>query len=65
MPVPRARGDTNRHSDVSYSQEGLPVHITAIHYSELKRYASPLSLLVGRCDGGDWAVLEELGESRP
>lgn len=65
MPVAQARGDTNKYSEVAYSQEGTNVRITATRYSELKQYSSPISLLVGPCNGGDWAVLEELSESRP
>lgn len=65
MPIAQARGDTNKYSDVSYQQEGTNVRITATRYSELKRYSSPLSLLVGACNGGNWMVLEELSESRP
>ena len=65
MPVAQARGDTNKYSDVRYTQEGANVRITATRYSELKQYSSQLSLLVGPCSGGAWAVLEELSESRP
>lgn len=65
MPLARARGDTNTYSDIRYSKEGSGIRITATRYSELKRYSSPISLLVGACNGGDWAILEELSESRP
>lgn len=65
MPAARARGDKSKYSEVAYTQEGDNVRITAMRYSELKQYSSPLSLLVGPCNDGDWAVLEELGESRP
>lgn len=65
MPIAQARGDTNRYSNVAYRQEGANVRITATRYSELKHYSSPVSLLVGPCESGTWAVLEERSESRP
>ena len=64
MPLARSRGDYNTYSGVAYAPEKGNVRITATRYSVLKQYASPLSLLVGPCNGG-WAVLEELSESRP
>jgi hypothetical protein len=65
MPLAKAKGDTNKYTNVVYAPEGLHVRITADRYSEMKKYSSPLSLLVGRCNGGDWAVLEEISQSRP
>lgn len=41
------------------------VDLSRHRYHQRQQYSSPLSLLVGPCNGGDWAVLEELGESRP
>lgn len=65
MPMAKTRGDTSTYSDVKYAFEGSNVRIKATRYSELKKYASPLSMLVGRCADGRFGVLEELSQSRP
>ena len=65
MPVARARGDRNRYSSVKYAEEGSKVRITATRYSLLKKYSSPISLLVGVNDKGEWVILEEISESIP
>src|SRR5262249_23639104 len=65
MPLAKARGDLNRYSAVKVTPEGKNVRITAVRYSELKKYESPISLLVGRDRIGRMAILEERGESRP
>jgi hypothetical protein len=65
MPIAKQRGDRSSYSDVTYTPEGLNVRITATRFSELKRYSSPLSLLVGRRPDGRWMIYEELSESQP
>ena len=65
MPLAKARGDRNRYSQVKYKPEGNNVRITAMRYSLLKKYSSPISLLVGPNTKGDWIVLEEISESIP
>ncbi len=65
MPLAQAKGDVNTYSDVTFTPEGNGVRIHATRYSLLKQYSSPLSLLVGACNGGSWAILEELSQSRP
>ena len=65
MPLAKTRSDTNTYSDVRYVEESSRVRITATRYSNLKNYSSPISLLVGPSDGGDWLIYEELSESRP
>lgn len=65
MPMAQAKGDYSTYSDVTYAPEGDGVRITATRYSVLKQYASPISLRIGPCNGGDWAILEELSQSRP
>jgi len=65
MPVARARADRNTFSDVSYTAEGSRVRIRASRFSELKKYRSPLSLLVGPSANGTWLIYEEVSESRP
>ena len=65
MPLAKAKGDYNTYSDVAYAPEGDNVRITTTRYSLLKKYSSPMSLLVGACNSGEWAILEELSESIP
>jgi hypothetical protein len=65
MPIAKQRGDRSSYSDVTYALEGPNVRITATRFSELKRYSSPLSLLVGRRPDGRWMIYEELSESQP
>ena len=65
VAVAKARGDKNRYSSVKYTREGGNVRISATRYSLLKKYSSPLSLLVGADKDGEWRVLEEISESIP
>jgi hypothetical protein len=65
MPVAKLQSDTSTYSDVKYTIEGDAVRITADRFSDMKKYHSPLSLLVKRSAGGEWLIYEELSESRP
>jgi hypothetical protein len=65
MPLAKQRGDTNTYSEIKFTQEGDKVRVTASRYSNLKKYSSPLSLLVGPNKEGVWLIYEELSESRP
>ena len=65
IPIATQRGDRSSYSDVKYTAEGPNVRITATRVSELKRYASPLTLLVGRRADGRWMIYKELSESQP
>jgi len=65
MPLAKLRGDTNSYSEISYANEGSMVRIRATRFSNLKNYASPISLLVSPDDNGRWLIREELSESRP
>lgn len=65
MPVAKTRSDYSTVSNVTYTPEGENIRITATRYSALKKYSSPFSLLVGKCGDQDWAILEEVSESRP
>ena len=65
MPLAKARGDTNQYSEVKYVSEGQKVRITATRFSNLKKYSSPISLLVGPSPEGKWLIFEELSESKP
>ena len=65
LPLARERGDRSTYSNVRYAREGDRVRITALRYSELKKYSSPLVLVVGAAPGGGWVIYEEHSESRP
>ena len=65
MPTAKARNDRNTYSDVRYTPEGAGVRITAQRFSELKKYTSPLSMLVKPDARGTWLIYEELSESQP
>lgn len=65
MPLAKASGDRSRFSNVRYRTEGNNVRITAIRYSERKKFYSSYSALVGRSPQGKMAILEEFLESRP
>ena len=65
MPVAKARNDRSTYSEVRYSAEGAGVRITAQRFSELKKYTSPLSMLVKPDARGAWLIYEELSESQP
>lgn len=64
-PLAKARGDVSTYSNVTYTPEADGVRIKADRYSELKKYHSPLSLLVKPSASGKWLIYEELSESRP
>jgi hypothetical protein len=64
-PRARAINDTSEYSDVRYAEESGRVRITATRFSNLKKYSSPFSLLVGAAPGDGWLIYEELSESRP
>jgi len=61
----KAAGDFSNYSRITYSIEGETVRINSTRFGVLKKYSSPMSILVGACNGGDWAILEELSESQP
>jgi hypothetical protein len=65
MPLAKLRGDTNSYSDVSFTKEGEGVRIKATRFSNLKKYSSPISLLVAPDSSGMWLIREELSESQP
>jgi hypothetical protein len=65
MPVAKLRGDINLYSACKYTAEAGRVRIGCTRYSKLKKYSSPISLLVGPGTNGEWLVFEELSESQP
>jgi hypothetical protein len=64
MPTAKPRGDTSKYSELNLTKEGDKVRVTAIRFSELKRYSAPLSMLIGPDGNGAWRIYEELSESR-
>lgn len=65
MPLVQARGDKSQYNSPQYTEEGGAVRIIISRYSELKKYTSPMSLLIGPVQDGRWLVLEEKTESIP
>lgn len=65
MARAKERGDRSTYSSVRYAREGERVRISVARYSELKKYTSPLVLVVGPAAGGRWLIYEEHSESRP
>lgn len=65
MPTAKARDDFSTYSDVRVTIEGDNVRIVATRYSNLRKYVSPISILVGACPGGRLGILQELSQSRP
>lgn len=65
MPLAKARGDTNKYTDVSYLEKDSKVTITATRFSNLKKYSSPITLVVGADPEGKWRILEETSQSKP
>ncbi|WP_154668021.1 hypothetical protein [Pseudoduganella violaceinigra] len=64
MPMAKAKGDYSTYSDIKYSPEGLNTRINASRYSVLKKYSSPISILLGPC-GDSWGIIEEISQSQP
>lgn len=64
MPAAKPRGDTSKYSELNLTKEGDRIRVTAVRFSELKRYSAPLSMLVGPDGNGVWRIYEELSESR-
>ena len=65
MPLAKARGDTNKYTEVTYLEKDSKVTITATRFSNLKKYSSPINLVVGADPEGKWRILEEASQSKP
>jgi hypothetical protein len=63
MAGAKAQGDISTYANDSYVPEGGRVRINVTRYSVLKKYSSPMSLLVGPDPTGKWVILEEKSES--
>ena len=59
LPVARARGDRSTYTQCVYEPQAPRVRITCARYSELKKYSSPYTLVVGPSGSGRWQILEE------
>lgn len=65
MVLAKVRGDISTYPEITYAIEGEGVRIKATRFSELKKYSSPISILVKPGPDGRWLIYEELSESRP
>ncbi|HVT58319.1 MAG TPA: hypothetical protein VHR45_07955 [Thermoanaerobaculia bacterium] len=65
MPIAKRNHDVSFYTAMTYTREGNRVRIKATRYAELKKFVSPLELLVGPGPGGTWLIYEELSEARP
>ncbi len=65
MTLAQQRGDRSQYMQASYTETGAAVRIQLTRYSELKRYTSPLVLVVAPDKNGQWLVREEISESIP
>jgi hypothetical protein len=63
MAGARKQGDISNYTNDTYTPEGNKVRISVTRYSVLKKYASPMSLLVGPDPTGKWVIYEEKSES--
>jgi hypothetical protein len=65
MPIAKARGDFSTYSEVKYTEGKSNVTITATRFSVLKKYSSPVKIVVGPDTDDTWRILEEISESQP
>jgi hypothetical protein len=63
MPEARKRGDVANYTNDTYALEGKRVRIHVTRYLALKKYSSPMSMLVGPDATGKWVIFEEESES--
>ena len=65
MPIAKTRGDYSTYSDVEYAEGEENVTITATRFSTLKKYESPLKIVVGPDEDETWRILEEISVTKP
>lgn len=65
MSLTKVRGDTSSYSDINYAREGRGIRVSASRFSNLKKYSSPISLLIAPDESGRWLIFEEISESQP
>ncbi|MFZ2450269.1 MAG: hypothetical protein WAW36_07110 [Methylovulum miyakonense] len=65
MPLAKTRGDYSTYSEITFTEQATGVRIKAKRFSVLKKYYSPISILVAPDSSGHWLIREELSESQP
>ena len=65
MPLAKARNDKDTFSQVTYKRMSGKVKISANRYSLLKKYTSPVTMIVMPDSQKKWHIVEEYSESRP
>lgn len=65
MPLARMKSDYSTYSETTFTLESNGIRIKAKRFSVLKKYESPISILVAPDKTGTWTIREELSESRP
>jgi hypothetical protein len=63
MAEARRKGDVANYTDDTYTLEKGKVRIHVVRYLALKKYSSPMSMLVGPDATGKWMIFEEESES--
>lgn len=63
MAAARQKGDVAQYTNDTYTLEGDRVRINVTRYLVLKKYSSPMSILVGPDATGKWVIYEETSES--
>ena len=63
MAKARKDGDIANYTNDTYTLEKGKVRIHVTRYLALKKYSSPMSMLVGPDATGKWVILEEESES--
>jgi ketosteroid isomerase-like protein len=63
MELAKERGDTSTYKEVKFVEEEGKVRITCSRYSEMKKYTSPLVLVIAK-RGERWVIVEEHSESK-
>jgi hypothetical protein len=63
MAAARRKGDIANYTGDTYTLEKGKVRINVVRYLALKKYSSPMSMLVGPDASGKWLILEENSES--
>ena len=64
LPVAKARGEQIQYSQVAYAREGNNVRVKCIRYNALRKFSSPLELLIAP-NGKGWKIVEESLQSQP
>ncbi len=63
LQLAKERGDTSKYTDVKFAEENGNLRISCSRYSEMKKYTSPLELVIAK-RGDKWVIVEEHSESK-